>query len=584
VLQTTTQKDSAGAILRGRLGSFGQTETQSYGWSILILALSALTLWPFILQLIWAILHIFSEDVVPTGDSALLEFQVIGAMKFEQMLGPYSRYGWNHPGPMYLYFLMPIYWLAGQTWGAFLLGARFIALISAAVFMLLASFVYRDQDRALGYSLLILAACFSWINQQTLSSEWNPSIVLLPYLVLILSCAIIAAGDLTALPIGIVAMSFVVQTWIGLAPVAILVLMASLVIWFFPEMSIRLGLDTERTGQPSRIFFIVGIMIIILWCLPVTEQITHRNGNFSKIYQFIMQDGEGHHFLEAAIITLKTASWISVLRPESIQDHSNNGIGLGLAFVQLFMFAAAFVGSVKRKANLRLSLCITAAISLLGAMVTVKNIHGPFFFPESEDVHVVYWIQMVGFVIWAVVAAEMMDRIGQLFLRPHSMWQNCIAGLIGVVLLAGIGWSAFVLAWDVRQTTNELCRSGWTRRIFDPYGIYNLEAPLVSFLKAKSINKVVIAPLRATWAAAAGLAVRLHKNGIQVSVSDDWLFMYGEDFVQSGNEEAVIRVSDRAFQSPDKGILVAHFDPSGKESVPHDVGKVWIYVVPRKTE
>jgi hypothetical protein len=34
------------------------------------------------------------------GDAALLELNVISALRGDQLLGPYSQYGWHHPGPL----------------------------------------------------------------------------------------------------------------------------------------------------------------------------------------------------------------------------------------------------------------------------------------------------------------------------------------------------------------------------------------------------------------------------------------------------------------------------------------------------
>lgn len=43
------------------------------------------------------------------GDSAVIELAVRNAAAFAQHLGPYSRFGWTHPGPLWFYALAPIY-------------------------------------------------------------------------------------------------------------------------------------------------------------------------------------------------------------------------------------------------------------------------------------------------------------------------------------------------------------------------------------------------------------------------------------------------------------------------------------------
>src|SRR5262245_59572957 len=47
------------------------------------------------------------------GDGALLELYTIHAGRAGWALGPYSRFGWHHPGPMLFYAMVPVYRLGG---------------------------------------------------------------------------------------------------------------------------------------------------------------------------------------------------------------------------------------------------------------------------------------------------------------------------------------------------------------------------------------------------------------------------------------------------------------------------------------
>ncbi len=53
-------------------------------------------------------------DVLFTGDGAALELRVLRAVRGVQFLGPYSRFGWSHPGPAYFYLASPFYELFGE--------------------------------------------------------------------------------------------------------------------------------------------------------------------------------------------------------------------------------------------------------------------------------------------------------------------------------------------------------------------------------------------------------------------------------------------------------------------------------------
>ena len=57
---------------------------------------------------------------VPYGDYSIIELQILRAARGQQLLGPASRFGWNHPGPLYFYLLAPLYVLAKlQRWSLF---------------------------------------------------------------------------------------------------------------------------------------------------------------------------------------------------------------------------------------------------------------------------------------------------------------------------------------------------------------------------------------------------------------------------------------------------------------------------------
>src|SRR4051812_25528163 len=53
-----------------------------------------------------------SRRAFPIGDLALIESYTLMATQRTIVVGPYSRYGWHHPGPLYFYVAAPFYALA----------------------------------------------------------------------------------------------------------------------------------------------------------------------------------------------------------------------------------------------------------------------------------------------------------------------------------------------------------------------------------------------------------------------------------------------------------------------------------------
>jgi len=66
------------------------------------------------------------------GDVAVTELAIQNALHFRQVLGPYDRFGWNHPGPAIFYILAVPYALVGRQASGVLVGA-FIVNFACAV-------------------------------------------------------------------------------------------------------------------------------------------------------------------------------------------------------------------------------------------------------------------------------------------------------------------------------------------------------------------------------------------------------------------------------------------------------------------
>src|SRR5687768_9871751 len=76
----------------------------------------------------------FAERGVPdylfTGDGATLELRTLHASRGEQFVGPYSRFIWSHPGPLFFYMALPVYEAFGERGPALNL---FMLLVNVAV-------------------------------------------------------------------------------------------------------------------------------------------------------------------------------------------------------------------------------------------------------------------------------------------------------------------------------------------------------------------------------------------------------------------------------------------------------------------
>ena len=149
------------------------------------------------------------------GDIAVLESYTIHATNWELFLGPYSRFGWNHPGPLYFLILAPFYVLSGgRTAG---LSAAALA-INLGSLLTIVWITLRMGRGLLAVVTTALGVVFMWRMQEMLASQWNPHVLVLPTMVLILLCAAMVSGRSGLLPLVAFVATFAVQTHVGLAP------------------------------------------------------------------------------------------------------------------------------------------------------------------------------------------------------------------------------------------------------------------------------------------------------------------------------------------------------------------------------
>src|SRR5579872_1943974 len=62
-----------------------------------------------------AIRAMFSAPVALYGDDAVNELNLDRALRGRQLLGPYSRFGWHHPGPAFAYLAVPVRAILGPS-------------------------------------------------------------------------------------------------------------------------------------------------------------------------------------------------------------------------------------------------------------------------------------------------------------------------------------------------------------------------------------------------------------------------------------------------------------------------------------
>ena len=149
--------------------------------------LVAIPLFPYLIQLVKTGIPRF----VVEGDYAGLELGARLAWHGKILLGPYSRFGFSHPGPLYFYLLAPAVELAGNASTGLYAGACTMNIMAAA----LTAFTMRlhsTRAHALAATLVLIAWLAAFGNACAL--PWNPLVVVLPLLAFLVLAATFACG------------------------------------------------------------------------------------------------------------------------------------------------------------------------------------------------------------------------------------------------------------------------------------------------------------------------------------------------------------------------------------------------------
>ena len=135
------------------------------------------------------------------------------------------------------------------------------------------------------WTLAIIAIYLAALSPAVLSSPWNPLIVLLSFVLVVLMAWSLALGDLTMLPWIVGVGSFVVQSHIGdLAAVAIAVTFGL----------VGCALHRLPTRRWISAGVVTAVVLAVMWIPPAIDQVSNPGGNLTDVVSWF-------HAVEAPI-------------------------------------------------------------------------------------------------------------------------------------------------------------------------------------------------------------------------------------------------------------------------------------------
>ena len=449
----------------------------------------------------WLLYRLFTSDWLPIGDYRTLQLRVADVGSSETpIIGVYSRYQWNHPGPMLFYALALPYRLSGSSPIGLLIGALLINLGVIASTLWIAARAGRRTFVLVGFFIALL--CIG-MNPAGLADPWNPEFVILAVFATAIASWRTMFGDRVAAVALVLFGSFAIQCHIGSAlPNAMLVGIGAAAL-------LTRSMRGSNRSHDRRTSFIALAVAVVCWIPPIIEQLTHSPGNLRLIYGFLRNPPLATTGFATGIrIMFRFLSipgnWVRGTEPTLINSAINTS-GWAIPWALLALCVAAWWAWRKNWRN-ELSLCgIAAALIVVGAVAASRIVGAP-------SPYLLRWMWAIAAFTWLAVAAVALRQIALTKFGRRNASNLVVAATIFVLILT--------LVRGVNLTPLRLSNS-WTR------AIAALTPPALAAIKELPGPIYLGDGYGLDGSAGLDLLAKAEEAGIDVRRSPSWAYIYG---------------------------------------------------------
>ena len=393
----------------------------------------------------WLVYRLVTSNWLPIGDYRTLQLRVSDVGRSETpILGVYSRYQWNHPGPLLFYLLAIPYRLTGGSDVGLLIGALAINLAAIGSTLWIAARAGRRAFVLVGFFLALL--CIG-MNPAGVADPWNPTLVILSLFAATIACWRVIFGDRAAAVILVLAGSFAVQCHVGSAlPIALLIGIGAVAL-------VARSFRSSTPRHDRRTSLIALLVALVCWIPPMVEQATNSPGNMRLILDFLRNPPlETTGFATGLQITFRFLSipgnWVRGAEPTFINASiDTSGWAIPWALIAL---TVALWWAWRKRWTAEVALCgVVAALVVVSAIAASRIVGTPL-------PYLLRWMWAVAALTWLAAAAVALRQLAcTTFGRRHATNAVAIATIVALVVLIGRG---------VNLTPLRLSES-WTRAI-----------------------------------------------------------------------------------------------------------------------
>lgn len=486
-------------------------------------------LWPAILVVaavvavgVVRLLLTFGDPYSAYGDNALLELATRNALDGDQLLGPYSRFGWNHPGPAFFYLTAPFQLFGDDSSRAMFVGA--LLLNGAAAVTIVAVVARRSGPVPAWWAAVVVVGYLLVLGPGGLSSPWNPQTIVLPTALVIVLAAAGASGSLPSLLGAGVVASCIVQTHIGPAGALLAVLVVATVLW---SVAPRPG---APAGAARRIgAALCGLAVLgVVWLPTVVEEVSREPGNLTRLIEFTLDDDhtdnysfgvEGHPIGDTAAAVATQVAAVP-LGMHGGPATSLPGDRLAMALLCTAVGAVVVVVGRRRVARFPAAMAGLGMVAGGAAAWSTTQVVGPL------EPYQLVWASALAVPVWLAAG------ILVVYLLPSGTARRA-----GPVVLAGASALAVTMAMALVADDGEPT----------PSHPVVAEAARGAEEHARSSGArtvVVRIPANDRWPVAAGVVLELRRAGFDARIEGDWGHLFGRQLRSDGDEDLVLVVGD----------------------------------------
>lgn len=472
--------------------------------------------------------------VVLYGDQALLALGARKAAQFHELLGPYSRMGFHHPGPVLLYLLAPFVHLFGASGAALYMGA---VTLNMAVLVTAAVFVWRRCGALAALwtamSIDLFAIC---LGPATLREPWNPYLVVAPtILLMLLWAAAISSGSAVCAVWALVVGSCIVQSEISTAPTVTLLSVVMLA-----RVARAHRLTTARgtvAWTPAGWGGLTGLVSV--WIPPVLEIFVDHPSNPQRIWDFFTgphtQPGWGPALRVAGdaltVVPFGNHEYVLALHRSELELVAGAVVTLTVAVL------AVWVGLRRAES---FSVCLVAGVALAGVTgaLSLGRSAGPVY------LYFALWLSVVPTVILVALGLGLFTPT-----HPGNFRFPASPAFVVALMMLAAATSMWALSLDLTAPTADhtigsgpwpsadaASRQGRVRTV----AVTSLfDRATLAVLRPSDRSATFTIGSSALWPYAAGVVLSLEEHHLQTRVAPASWTLYFGDGTQSGAASTV---------------------------------------------